>query len=146
MPKRLLAALVLLGAAIGCGGGSTATAPFSVIPGPQPTAYAEPIQDSNSGVGTLRVTLSSAAGVTGGTWTATFSGRTEPPRVISGSVANDVLTATVNPDQTSGVNSGCTSLVSATFTASSLSGTYSGFAVTPTCPAPSTGTFTVTRQ
>jgi len=146
MPTRLFAALVLLTSAIGCGGGTTATAPFAVVPGPQPTAYAGSIQDSISGAGTLRLTLSSAAGVTGGTWTATFNGRSEPTRVISGSVANDVFTATVNPDQSSGGSTGCTSLVSATFAASSLSGTYSVFAVTPSCPAAPTGSFTVTRQ
>src|SRR5947208_12541466 len=127
MPTRLFAALVLLTSAIGCGGGTTATAPFAVVPGPQPTAYAGSIQDSVSGSGTLRLTLSTAAGVTGGTWTATFNGRSEPTLVVTGAVANDLLTATVHPEETD--TSGCTSTMTATLAASGITGRYSTFAV-----------------
>ena len=105
-----VAAIVLVASTVaGCGSQSTGTSPFAVAPGPTPTVYAGSIQDSISGAGALRLTLSSAAGVIGGTWAATFNGRSQPVLTFTGTLANDVLTGTVSPEvtDTSG-SSGCT--------------------------------------
>ena len=143
-----VAAIVLVASTVaGCGSQSTGTSPFAVAPGPTPTVYAGSIQDSISGAGALRLTLSSAAGVIGGTWAATFNGRSQPVLTFTGTLANDVLTGTVSPEvtDTSG-SSGCTLSMRATVSGPGISGTYSTFAVTPTCPAAAAGGFTVTRQ
>jgi len=62
-------------------------------------------------------------------------------------LANDVLTGSVYPEvtDTSG-SSGCTLSMRAAVSGPDISGTYSTFAVTPTCPAAAAGRFTVTRQ
>jgi hypothetical protein len=145
-PLLLPAAAAALVAAAACGS-SSATSPLGVAPGPAPTVYVGSIQDSASGAGTLRLTLSTVQGVVGGTWTATFNGRSEPTLVITGVPQNDQLTATIHPEvtDTSG-SSGCTLSMTATIAASQISGTYASFAVTPTCPAARTGTFAATRQ
>ena|SRR2546430_1840832 len=142
---RRLSSIVLACAALAeCSSSSTPPSPFGFAPGPTPTVYAGSIQDSVSGSGTLRLTLSTAAGVTGGTWTATFNGRSEPTLVVTGAVANDLLTATVHPEETD--TSGCTSTMTATLAASGITGRYSTFAVTRTSPAAHIGSFIVTRQ
>src|SRR6476469_7819886 len=79
-------------------GSSSGTSPIPLAPGPAPAVYAGSIQDSVSGDGTLRLTLSTVAGVAGGTWTATFNGRTDPTLVITAVPQNDQLTATIHPD------------------------------------------------
>src|SRR5256885_6253405 len=108
---RRLSSIVLACAALAeCSSSSTPPSPFGFAPGPTPTVYAGSIQDSVSGSGTLRLTLSTAAGVTGGTWTATFNGRSEPTLIVTGAVASDVPTATVHPEETdTSSTSGCTS-------------------------------------
>ena len=52
-------------AAAACDPSSTLS-PLGFVPGPTPAVYAGSIQDSLSGTGTLRLTLSTAAGVTSG--------------------------------------------------------------------------------
>ena len=145
---RRLSSIVLACAALAeCSSSSTPPSPFGFAPGPTPTVYAGSIQDSVSGSGTLRLTLSTAAGVTSGTWTATFSGRTEATRFVSGVVANDVYTATVYPYGNEVVTtSGCISSMTAMLSASGVSGNYSTFRVTTSCPTAQTGSFTLTRQ
>ena len=144
---RVAAIVVAAGMVAGCGSQSTGTSPFAIAPGPTPAVYAGSIQDSVSGAGTLRLTLSSAAGVIGGTWAAAFNGRSEPILTFTGVLANDVLTGTVHPEvtDTSG-SSGCTLSMTATVSGPGISGTYSTFAVTRTCPTMAAGSFTVTRQ
>ena len=144
---RVSSIVLALAMLAGCSSSSTPPSPFAVVPGPTPTVYGGSIQDSVSGAGTLRLILSTAAGVTGGTWSATFNGRTEPTLIVTAVAANGLLTGTVHPEVTdNGGSSGCTSSMTATLSASGISGTYSTFAVTRTCPTPKVGSFTVTRQ
>ena len=143
---RLSSIVLTMVAAAGCNPSSTLS-PLGFVPGPTPAVYAGSIQDSLSGTGTLRLTLSTAAGVTSGTWTATFSGRTEATRFVSGVVANNVYTATVYPYGNETVTtSGCISSMTAMLSASGVSGNYSTFRVTASCPTAQTGSFTLTRQ
>ena len=143
---RLSSIVLTMVAAAACNPSSTLS-PLGFVPGPTPDVYAGSIQDSLSGTGTLRLTLSTAAGVTSGTWTATFSGRTEATRFVSGVVANDVYTATVYPYGNEVVTtSGCISSMTAMLSASGVSGNYSTFRVTTSCPTAQTGSFTLTRQ
>jgi hypothetical protein len=133
-----------------CAACTSSPAPSALLPfepGPTPTIYLGSIQDSESGPGTLRLSLSTAAGVTAGTWDATFSGRPTLTRTVTGTIANNVLTATVRVQE--GIVTspdGCTFTMTSTFSANGLSGTYVAFAITPTCPTLRSGSFALTRQ
>lgn len=126
--------------------------PSSVAPSllkPPSTTYAGQITDSVEGVGTARVTLTTAAGVTGGTWDMAFGGKFDPTIYLNGAVAGSVYTGTLtngSNDSFGTTQSGCSLIVNATLTDASFSGSYKAFAVTPTCPVPRTATFNLIRQ
>ena len=131
---------------VSCSSGGPSSPPF-LLPGPTPTVYAGSVQDSADGAGTVRITLTTVQGVTTGTWTPTFGGRTQGARVIDGQVNANMFTGSIHPfvDEVSS-ESGCTWSVTGAFSSSGFSGTYSTFAVTRSCPTATTGSFTATPQ
>jgi hypothetical protein len=129
---------------------SSSTGPSSppfLLPGPTPTVYAGSVQDAVNSAGTVRITLTTVSGVTTGTWTPTFGGRTQGASVIDGKVASNMFTGSVHPFEGEGFSdTGCTLSVTGTFSSSGFSGTYSTLNGTRSCPAATTGRFTVTPQ
>jgi hypothetical protein len=104
---------------------STGFSPFT--PGPAPTIYSGTLVDSSSGNGTLTISLTNAAGLTGGTWAMSFGGRADPVRLISGTVSDSNYVATIKDCQETGVMScvpNCRFSFTGSFTSSSLGGTY----------------------
>ena len=68
-------------------------------------------------------------------------------RVVSGTIVDNVFTATVRvQDGIVTTPDGCTFTLTATFSATALSGTYSAFAVTSNCPTLESGNFSVARE
>jgi hypothetical protein len=140
--------LLLLTGAAACTSSLPPSIP-TVIPGPTPTPYSGTVQDAVSGVGTLRITLSTYGSLISGTWNVTFNGRAAAMRYISGTVNNNMLAGTVHPEASDSpffFSTGCTSSLTATFSSSTITGTYSTAAATAACPTPPSGSFSVTRQ
>jgi len=142
---RCCVAILAATTLVSCSSGPSSP-PF-LLPGPTPTVYAGSVHDSADGDGTVRITLTTVSGVTTGTWTPTFGGRTQGARVIDGQVNGSMFTGSIHPfvNEVSS-ESGCTLSATGAFSSSGFSGTYSTFAVTRSCPTATTGSFTATPQ
>lgn len=124
---------------------STSFSPFT--PGAAPTIYTGTVVDSSKGNGILTVSLSSAGGLTGGTWAMSFGERADPERLISGTVSGSNLIATIKDCQETDVMScvpNCHFSFAGSLTSSSLSGTYTAVSER-LCPA-RTGSVNATKQ
>ena len=105
---------------------------FPTVPGPAPTVYAGSITDSINGTGTLKVSLTDAAGLTSGTWEMMFGAKADPVYFISGPGGSTTYTANVTTcsasfsggTSTGGCVTNCEFSFAGSLTSSSLNGTY----------------------
>jgi hypothetical protein len=133
----------------GCTTASSPTsAQFAYTPGPTPTVYSGTISDTNSGSGTVKVSLTNAAGLTSGTWDMSFGGKADPEYVVSGTLSGNDYTAKLSGCVTTAdsvsCTTNCTFSFAGTFTSSGLSGTYTANPV-QSCPV-RTGNVNATKQ
>lgn len=147
--NRMYAVLTVFGCVIAAGCNNTISpSPFlPAILGPVPTIYSGALHDSSGGNGTVAVSLTNAGGLTSGTWQMTFGGKTEAPRLISGTVKVNAYTAIVQECQETNTSScfpNCHFTFTGTITSASLIGTYTAI-LGASCPVRS-GSINTTKQ
>jgi hypothetical protein len=131
---------------------ATPTAPLGVlayVPGPSPTVFSGPMQDSVGGTGSITIQLTTASGVTSGTWIMSFGGTAEPPRLISGSINGTTYTAEVSQCNNDLSGTLCFPNCRLSFSGSLTSATLSGsYAEVPgdSCQTPRSGTVNAVKQ
>lgn len=120
------------------------------VPGPAPTVFSGSIQDSVGGNGSITIQLTTASGITSGTWIMSF-GTTSETRLISGSISGTSYTAEVsqcNNDPSVGGTTcipNCRMSFFATLTSTTLSGTYTEVPG-DSCATPRSGTVNAVKQ
>jgi hypothetical protein len=149
MNKVLIVAACLM--VSGCNNTSSSPSPvLAFTPGPAPTVFAGTLADSSRGNGTLTVSLTNAGGLTSGFWNTSFGGKADPAYFVSGVVNGTNYAATVttcfeNINVSSGCGpNNCTLTLTASLTASNLSGTYTAAPNQP-CTGRA-GSVTATKQ
>ncbi len=124
------------------------SAGFAFTSGPAPTIYAGSDQDSLSGAGSARVTVSTFDAITSGTWDMTFPESTaDPTRYFSGELAGAALTVVMQESTLDGsvvAFTDCKLRFDGTLTSAKLTGTYASVPLSG-CPA-RTGTIDLSPQ